>query len=245
MNKLYILILVVVFGCSPQTNHLADVDSRRYEVDYIYKEDKTINEIIKPYKEELDAKMNRSIAYTSTSMGKSRPNSSLGNWFTDLLLDIAIKRWGDTVNCAFQNYGGLRLSGVGAGNISVGTIYELMPFDNTLVLMEMDGVTLDRLANHIASSGGAPISRGISFEMTGDRAINIMVNGAPLDYERVYQIAMPDYTANGGDGCDFLIDKPRKDSGIYIRDLIIEYYDTTDGLDSVYVDKTVRIKTSN
>jgi 2',3'-cyclic-nucleotide 2'-phosphodiesterase (5'-nucleotidase family) len=243
MNLKYVTFLVILFlaSCNKQVLHLADVEANRYQIDYSIDEKSSINKIIAPYKKELDSKMGRVIAYNAEQLVKDRPNSSMGNWFTDVLQEVALHYWEEETDFAFQNYGGLRLPAIGVGDIMVGTIYELMPFDNTLVQLKVDGATVHRLMNHIASYGGAPLSHNISFETDGNKATNILINDEPIKMNSTYYIAMPNYTADGGDRCDFLVDKPRDDSGVYIRDLMIDHFDRSEGIDTIKANMQSRI----
>ncbi|HPQ20929.1 MAG TPA: hypothetical protein PK147_03710, partial [Saprospiraceae bacterium] len=121
----YILLFIFIiasFSCGTNKIYVADVDARKYEISSDYKDDPVIDSIIQPYKAVLDSKMKRVIAYNPVVLEKQKPNSNMGNWFADLLGDIAVKEWGNKVDFAFQNYGGIRLPSIGKGNISVGTI---------------------------------------------------------------------------------------------------------------------------
>ena len=242
----YILLFIFIiasFSCGTNKIYVADVDARKYEISSDYKDDPVIDSIIQPYKAVLDSKMKRVIAYNPVVLEKQKPNSNMGNWFADLLSDIAVKEWGNKVDFAFQNYGGIRLPSIGKGNISVGTIYELMPFDNTLVLIQADGNTIKMILDHISDYGGAPISKQVSFVKTGDTASNILIHNEALDMQKTYYVAMPDYSANGGDGFDFLVNVPRQNSDTFIRDMVIDYFDDTPEIDTLVVDSTPRILT--
>ena len=94
---------------------------------------------------------------------KGRPESSLGNWTADLLLAAARDLFpGYAIAFAVQNYGGLRLSEIGTGPLTVSELYELMPFDNELVLVELGGATLRAFIDHTLADGGWPVSEGLS-----------------------------------------------------------------------------------
>ena len=96
-----------------------------------------------------------------------------------------------------------------------------MPFENQLVVMDLNGVQVKQLLDRIATYGGWPVSEGLQFEIRDSAAINILIQGAPWKPEGSYRIGLPDYVANGGDDCDFLKPLPRVNSGLLIRDLLI------------------------
>ena len=79
---------------------------------------------------------------------------------TNAMKIMAEKKFETHVDAAFINYGGIR-SYLPKGDITIGRIFELMPFDNLIVLQEIKGDTLLSFLNFIAERNGWPIS-GIS-----------------------------------------------------------------------------------
>lgn len=224
---LYLSITILLLsGCSKkQYVHVADIDTDYIRVNkYSAKEDKTIKDMIGPYKEQLDAKMNIVLGVLAEDMVKSKPNSNLGNWFADLLQTTANIEFDGYVDFAVQNYGGLRVPVMPKGDLTVGDIYEVMPFDNKLVVLNLSGEKTLMLLNRIADYGGWPISSNLTFDIKGDKATDIMIKGESFDIKKTYRVALPDYTANGGDRCTFLKEEPQEDNDKMIRDLIIEYF---------------------
>jgi 2',3'-cyclic-nucleotide 2'-phosphodiesterase (5'-nucleotidase family) len=178
---------------------------------------------IAPYKAQLDAKMNRQLATVKTPLKKGQPESTLGNWVADLFAEAAAGSFPDRdIVFATLNQGGIRVSGIGAGPLLVSEIYELMPFDNELVLMELNGKVFKEFISHIANNGGWPVSTGLSVNATSG-GLDIKVGGKTIDPNKVYTVALPDYVANGGSGTSMLKQLPKIKSGLLIRDLLIEY----------------------
>jgi 2',3'-cyclic-nucleotide 2'-phosphodiesterase (5'-nucleotidase family) len=178
--------------------------------------------IIAPYKAALDQQMDVVIGHSAQRLYKEKPESPLGNWIADAIQKQARKVSRETIDASIQNYGGIRIPEIPAGPVSLGKIYELMPFDNLLVIVEMSGQQVLQLFNHIAADGGWPVSSEIQFILKDKQAKKISVNRKALISDQLYRIAMPDYIANGGGDCDFLIDLPRTNTGHLIRDLLIQ-----------------------
>ena len=181
---LYLSITVLLLsGCSKkQYVYVADIDTDYIRVNkYSAKEDKTVKDMIAPYKEQLDAEMNVVLGVIADDMVKARPNSNLGNWFADLLQTISNIEFDGYVDFAVQNYGGLRVPVVAKGDLTVGDIYEVMPFDNKLVVLNLSGEKTLLLLNRIADYGGWPISSNLTFSIEDDKATNIMIKGEPFD----------------------------------------------------------------
>ncbi|MFN8316800.1 MAG: 5'-nucleotidase [Chitinophagales bacterium] len=101
------------------------------------------------------------------------------------------------------NLGGIRQPQLPAGNVTLGNIFELMPFDNMIVLLVLDGKTTKQFLDIMAASGGLPIS-GVRYTISNETATAISFNGVPFDENKTYTLAISDYLANGGDKLDFL-----------------------------------------
>jgi len=216
-----ISIFLLLNGCAKQT-YTADIDTSYYRVNYKNKSDSDLDKMIAPYKNQLDSKMNMVIASNPKEMKKNRPSSALGNWFSDALLEESIKIFGQDIDIAMQNYGGLRIPALGKGDVTVGNIYELMPFDNKIVMLELDGATTKKLLDRIAEKGGWPVSHTLSMKIQNKKAVDIKIKGEDFDMSKTYTVALADYIANGGDKCFFLSDGKRTDNDLMIRDIIID-----------------------
>lgn len=232
--RILLSISIFLFFTSCQRQwHLAEVDPETYRFDRYnsIKEDQAIKDLIQPYKEELDAEMNEVIGQVKSELIKARPESTLGNFLADLLVVQATECTGQQIDFAAQNYGGIRVPAVGKGDITRGKVFEIMPFENMLSVLEVKGDIVNKIIQKMASSGGWPISKDVSYTIQDDQAGNIKLHGEPLDMNKTYTIGLPDYIANGGDNCDFLINQKRLECNISIRDAIIKHISelTADG----------------
>jgi len=218
----WLWLLYIAASCKTVQHH-ASTDVKYIETGEVTGEDADMLEMIKPFREKMSQEMDIVIGDLPETLYKNRPNSNLGNWFADVLLYEADQMFFKEVDLALQNYGGLRVKSVAAGPLTKGEIYELMPFDNTLVVLEMRGDTLEILIQAIDDKGGWPMSHTLSYKSTSTGAKDIKIKGEPLDKNKSYRVVLPDYVANGGDQADFLKDIPQEDSGVYIRDIIISH----------------------
>lgn len=184
--------------------------------------DTALLNLIQPYSVEVNRTMNKVIGFTPATMTKRLPESSLGNFMADCMLVMGSKKFGVPIDIAFMNQGGIRAS-INKGNITVGNVYELMPFDNLLVIQALKGSVLEAFLNHIAADGGWPISKGSSFKIKNKQAVDIMINGKPLDRNATYLTANSDYIAQGGSDAAMLKVFPFQNKGYLIRDALIEY----------------------
>ena len=123
---------------------------------------------------------------------------------------------------AFSNNGGIRRT-LFAGEITMGDIYEILPFDNTLVLMECTGRQVQEIADVIAEKGGAATS-GISFKIVDHKAVDVKVAGEPLDLDKMYWMVTNDYLSYGNDYYLPLIYAQDKEMlNVNLRDMAMDY----------------------
>ena len=183
-------------------------------------DEKMWSEIL-PYKDSLDKEMNAVLAISDTVLTKQAGESDLGN----LMCDLVLKKSRDYCNCkvdfTFLNTGGIRLPNLPKGNITLGKMIELMPFDNRVTTMALSGKNVDTLFNYMASKGGWPVS-GARYKIKNKKAFDVFINGEPLDINKNYTIAVSDYLAQGGDNCDVLKRIPFVDTKKILRDALIE-----------------------
>ncbi len=209
-------------GCQRKQTYFAYYDASVYRVDEkLKKEDSTTLAMIGPYKIKLDEQMNAVIGQNAEEMIKAKPGSTLTNWMADAMAESYERQAREKLDFTIANYGGIRINAVAAGDLTLGKMYEIMPFENQLVVMDLNGEQIKQLLDRIAAYGGWPVSEGLQFEIRDSTAINILIQGAPWKPEGSYRIGLPDYVANGGDDFDFLKPLPRVNSGLLIRDLLI------------------------
>ncbi|MGZ3863009.1 MAG: 5'-nucleotidase C-terminal domain-containing protein [Bacteroidia bacterium] len=186
--------------------------------------DSSIVKLILPYKVPLDKKMDEVIGFAPEALVKKSPECNLGNFFADALYLRAAKvEKTDTAHLiAMFNSGGLRTS-VPQGDIHIRNMFELMPFENELVLLPLKGSDLLKVLNALADKGGAPVS-GIRFKIGDKKATEVIVHKLALDTNLVYTIATSDYLANGGDKF-FNVEAPKNyiKTNLLLRDILIEY----------------------
>ena len=225
MNWLFRLItlhILLLWSC--RTVYVTDVEHLYYRLDtsYVHYSHAGTDSLIGPYKRMLDIRMNSVIGELSEDFIKAQPESLLGNWLGDLLKAGAEKATGKRIDFAVLNYHGIRLPSLQKGPVTLGKIYELLPFDNAMVVVRLDSALLMQLVQKMAARGGWPCSNGLRYVISGNGALDVRLHGEILHSERTYLAAMPDFIADGGDGCEFLIDAPRDNTGIFLRDVVID-----------------------
>ena len=228
-NYTIYIVAILLIACSP-TYILQSHDNEVIGVQSPI--DSSILAIITPYQNGIEDQMNEVLTYTKNDLKKGKPQSTIGNFVTDLCLNYA-----DAHLCIMNN-GGLRTT-INKGNITRGKIYELMPFENELVVLELNKNDYLGLLNYITKRGGEPFS-GVTITM--DDKGNIIDNSFPVDFDsgEKLKVITSDYLANGGDKMSFFKDKEQIKVGMKLRDAIIDYCTKTDTID-VKLDDRIKI----
>ncbi|MBW6535734.1 MAG: 5'-nucleotidase C-terminal domain-containing protein [Mariniphaga sp.] len=171
--------------------------------------------------------MSRIIAVSAEEMVKDRPESNLTNFLADLLLVEGAKIASEMEenirpSISYYNYGGIRTF-LPEGEITIGKIFELMPFENELVFLKLSGEQVLEFLNIIAAKGGDSVG-GARFKIAADKAVNVEVAESFLNENEYYWLVTNDYVAAGGDGLDVFTRRKNFVAGnIKIRDLIIAH----------------------
>jgi 2',3'-cyclic-nucleotide 2'-phosphodiesterase (5'-nucleotidase family) len=159
---------------------------------------------ILPYKTSLDNEMNAVLIKSDSAAVKDEPEGSLGNLVCDLLLEKAMQMCAAKqveVDACLMNKGGLRAP-LPKGDITLGKVYELMPFENELVLVTISPENTLQLCKYIARSGGQPVA-GITMAIKDTSWTSLSIAGKPFDAKKNYSILTSDYLAFGGDKMRF------------------------------------------
>jgi 2',3'-cyclic-nucleotide 2'-phosphodiesterase (5'-nucleotidase family) len=234
MNKrfsFFILISILFISGACKTHYLIQRDKTDGKVTIldsinVPRLDSLTLEIIKPYKAQLDSQMSQILAYSEMAMYKDQPEGLLNNFISDLIYikgnEYLKKSYNLTAPICMLNHGGLR-SGLPKGAITMRNIYELMPFENELVALEIQGSNVTKLLTYLAQKGGMP-ETGIKMGIKNNLATNVSIQGLPFEESKNYLVITSDYLAMGGDDMSFFL-KPINyyPLGIKVRDAIIDY----------------------
>jgi 2',3'-cyclic-nucleotide 2'-phosphodiesterase (5'-nucleotidase family) len=189
-------------------------------------DDPELEALIAPFRARMGEEIQEIIGETTDVLAKASPEGTLGNFAADAMLWAARGAVTDTVHMALTNNGGLRVP-IGPGTITLGQMYELMPFENMLSVLTLSGIQVQTLCDELADLRGEPIA-GFSFrieDVDGHRvARDIRVGDRPLDPSAEYRLVTNDYLANGG-GTLSPLHSPlaREDLPILLRDAFVEY----------------------
>jgi len=199
----------------------ASVEYDGYRVN-VAKVDSSLVSLMMPYHDSIHKVMNANLGTAVKTLHKKQPEGTLGNFMVDAMLHMARQKFGVPVDVAVMNYGGIRLPELQKGPVSRSRIFELMPFDNLLVIQKLNGKALQQFFDLIAEHGGWPIA-GATMQIRDKKAVNVLIGGEPLQDLRMYTVANSNYIAEGGDDAYMLKNTPYVNINYLIRDAIIDY----------------------
>ena len=207
------VVLSILSSCSTSRQEF-DISYKLIPVDARW--DKTpeplMEQIVDKYKTSVDSIMSIVIGKSSQYMAPGRPETSLTNLSADIIKTEVQRDFGQSVDFAIINTGGIR-NPLMQGDITLGEIYSIFPFDNTLCLIKLKGSDVRELLNIVASRNGEAVSKDVHMTIADEKAIEPTINGRPIDY-----------VANGGDHMTpFLNAIERKNSNTFMRDAVINF----------------------
>ncbi len=178
--------------------------------------DSSLESMIKPYKDSLDKRMNEVIAFSEEDFIVKRPASNLMNWVANALFVNQTKtvRLSQPAVCLL-NTGGIR-SSIGKGNVTLGDLYKVMPFDNTIVWVELPIEVLPEIEAYLNKSGGEPMANLSLIEG------RLSITSSPENPSHFWVITS-DYLLNGGDKMTFFTKRTNvNETGKLLRNVLIE-----------------------
>ncbi len=199
MRSLLFLLGLTLAAAPPQ---LKRAESR--PVNESVAEDSELMKAIEPARKEIAAGFGQIIAKAPKGLfrGRGGEENLLGYWIADTMRARAQEAVGAPVRFALTNAGGVR-GNLKAGDIKVGDIFEVMPFENEMVVIELTGAeVMSAVKEGLARRGGEPCS-GVKAVVTGTPAAPALSitwqDGSPIDPKELVKVATSDYLFNGGD----------------------------------------------
>ncbi len=187
-----------------------------------------VDSIVLPYRSAMTAQMAEVIGYADSALFSYAPESPLSNFVADVIFETGFEYAKSNSICTdsndifcLLNFGGIRTS-LNQGEITLGEIYELMPFDNSIVIVEISSDSLDGILDYLFRMNGQPVSNFSARLSASSNGFSLGPNGKS-NSEFVYVITS-DYLAGGGDKMTFLQNPSQRwDTGILIRECLISY----------------------
>ena len=156
-------------------------------------------------------------------MAAGLPESLLGNWAADVLVEGSTATGLERADMGLMNVGGLR-NNMPEGVVRRGDVMLISPFENRLVVLEMQGKDVKELMENIASRGGEGVSSSVRLVIGPDRKVaSATIGGKEIEDNRTYRIATLDYLAEGNDYMTALKKATKRHSlNMLVRDVMAE-----------------------
>ncbi len=220
-RRLLIFLLVVPALAFAQR----EVKSTRLELTSALDEkpDSAAISLLNHYREAVDSIVSPVVGRSDTMMTPGRPESLLGNWVADAMMDFSDFDSGGRADLGIVNVGSLRAS-VPVGEVTRGDVMLIIPFQDNLAVAYLKGSDLLALMSEIALAGGEAVSHEVRITMTPDgRLKEVSVSGQPIEEERTYRVVTLDYLAEGNDRLPSFAKAGRVEIGDQcIRDILVE-----------------------
>jgi len=233
MKKCWFSLLLVLSLCCFQTT--AQESKPKYSVHYqsilldsTYAQptDLTMDTYIETLRSKMGEKLNVVIGTATTDLHRFKPQSPLSNFLADNLLlfgnsYLKTNKIEGSIDLSLLNFGGIRGS-ILAGNITVETLYQIAPFENSVVIIELKGIELKKMFKKFTEKDQAALSNAQTIYQNG-RMLSYSVNGEPIKDEKIYKMVTIDFLQYGGDGyLENIIFENVIYTGVPIRDVYIQ-----------------------
>lgn len=222
---IWIAVLTIsLLSCKSQYK-VAEINGTIIEVDSTFdsQSHSKMHNLVHSFKVELDSEMNEVIGNSVEQMEYSRPESLLTNLTSDVMKEYGDEHLPGGADIGVMNVHGHRAN-MPKGPVTVGNLFEIYSFDNTITLLELKGTDLKKIFDAYARIGGAGISSNVKLVIEDRKVKSATINGKPIDNNKIYQIVTLDYLAGGNDNMSAFLDAVSiTDTGVTLRDIMIDW----------------------
>lgn len=239
-----------IFSCRDRVYKLSEIHGSQLLIKHsnIKSEFDSLEAFIAPYRNRVNEVLDAPLSYAPKTISSQdgRYNSSAGNLLADIILEQANpvfqSRTNKQIDFVVLNHGGIR-SVISKGTVTSRTAYEVMPFENTVVIVEMRGKPVRDLVSYLVRSRRPHPISGIQITLdSNDELLSVSIKGLPFDENRSYYVATSDYLYNRGDNMVFFQEGLEHTEIQYlIRNAMIDYFKKTDTLKARVDDRFVKL----
>lgn len=225
IRTVWIVVLAITMLSCKSQYQIASIEGTIIEVDSTYDSHThtSIHNLVNSYKNKLDTEMNEIIGYSVDQMEYRRPESLLTNLTSDVMKNYGDEHLPNGADVSVMNVNGHRAN-MPKGPITVGNLYEIYSFDNTITFLELKGIDLKSVFDAYARIGGAGISSNVKLVVDSREVKSVTVDGKPIENDKIYQVVTLDYLAGGNDNMSAFLDAISiSDTGITLRDVMIDW----------------------
>jgi 5'-nucleotidase/UDP-sugar diphosphatase len=201
-----------------ESRRLATMSERLIEVKGVAPDPEALK-VVEPYRAKVERQMNAVLGEATQDLARRAED---GGAMLNLVTDAYRAKTGTQI--ALANPGGVRTS-LPAGPITYGKLFEILPFENTVVTMKITGAQLKRsLAVGITAVSGVRAAFDPRKPKNERLVSATLENGGLIVDDATYTVTVNDFMQAGGDGyTEFANGTDVKDTGLRLRDVVSEY----------------------
>ena len=249
--KLFVLILTLslVFTSCSKNYNVTKIEGKQINISDKAASNQDIENYIAPFRKNIEKDLDSVLAYAPETLDKSKGEwqTTIGDFLANLTLQKAnvvfLKREKKNIDICLLNDGGIRAI-LPKGNVTTRTAFEIMPFENTAIVIALKGEQIEEIANHIVTVKKPHPIAGLTFTIDKDNKVkNIKVKNEVLQLNRIYYVVTSDYLSNGGDNMDFFKKGVQSfDLNYKLRNVLIDYLKD---IDTIAVPSEIKITKEN
>lgn len=235
--KLFVLILTLsfVFNSCAKKYNVTKIEAKQINISDNAASNQDIENYIAPFRKNIEKDLDSILAFAPQTLDKSKGlwQTTIGDFLANLTLEKAnvvfLKREKKNIDMCLLNDGGIRAV-LPKGNVTTRTAFEIMPFENTAIVIALKGEQIQEIANHIVSVKKPHPIAGLTFTIDKDNKVkNIKVKNEDLQLEKVYYVVTSDYLSSGGDNMNFFKKGVQSyDLNYKLRNILIDYFKDVD-----------------
>lgn len=221
-------------GVTSATPQKVGTRAKLNTIDASVPDDADVEKMLAPYSGKV-RELSKVVGQLEGGLSKTGVGAgSLGNFVTDGIKAQAQAKLGKPVSLAIVNAGGLRKNEIAAGELRASDIFELLPFENALVVLEMTGVQLARLLEIVPRDAQAGARIHFKWndrnraEFISGKLVDENGKEQEVDPQKIYTVITIDYLVRLGSGAYAILQeaKSNKPLNITLRDAILDYVKT-------------------
>jgi 2',3'-cyclic-nucleotide 2'-phosphodiesterase (5'-nucleotidase family) len=235
--KYFVIILTLsstLAGCA-SGYHVTKIEAKQININETTTSVSEYEKYIAPYRDQINKDLNTVLTYCPETLDKSKGEwqSNIGDMLANAVLEktnaVFFKRENKNIDFCLLNHGGIRAI-LPKGDVTTRTAFEIMPFENTAIVIALNGEQITEMVNQIIKQKKPHPISGITFTIDKDNiGTTIKIKNENLDAKRVYYVVTSDYLANGGDNMTFFKKGIKSfDLDYKLRNVLIDYFKEVD-----------------
>ncbi|WP_299173853.1 5'-nucleotidase C-terminal domain-containing protein [uncultured Allomuricauda sp.] len=236
-------------SCQQEKGQLTKVQGKQLKIDTSLASVDSISDYIAPFKSRIDQVLDSALAYAPKTipLDDAPHNTSLGNLMADIVFaetsPLFKSTTGKDLDFVVLNRGGIRTI-VSKGNVSARNAFEIMPFENYISVVELDGAAVRELIDFLVNATRAHPIAGMQIVLNKNGGLeSVDIQGSPFDETRNYYVATSDYLVQGGPSIGFFDEMVNvTDTGYLLRNAIIDHLKKIDTVKAAVDNRFIQLK---